>query len=903
MRTPLTRYHRSVAPALVRVAVALACCLSSTMVHADDGFHLVGDFHPGTQQDDLFPHNYRDTGSVILNGLTLFRGRDEVHGYELWASDGTSLGTEVFFDLAPGPWNGLRHSTFAILDGKAYFVVVSQANGNELWRTDGTVEGTERFLDRVGAGYDIVAAHGRLVFTGWDATHGDEPWVSDGTEGGTFLLADLEPGPDGSEPAGFTAAGPRVYFAATTTASGRELFATDGTSVGTMQVADIEPGVGGSSPGSLTALGNQLLFVAYESSSGRELWRTDGTGIGTVRLDIHPGVGDADPEPMGVVGNTLLFAAADGSSGFELWRTNGTVVQQVIDLDSGSSSGIDSPVQSAVHGGFVYFAGEDGSSGEELWRSDGTLAGTTLVADIRSGHADSSPAALVSANGWLFYSASDGTTGRELWATNLDGTTTQRLTDLDSGPLSSLNDEVTGFAGPNGDFLFIAEVADLGTELWRTTGSPGGALRLSDVTEPLSSKVRHFTQWQDGVAARILEGPNAQQLVTVDGDTLSPTVHTFLTQVDYDGDYRPMVAQDGLLYFTESSDTTFEQRLWTWDGTTEQLVAETASYPHLDFLYAATGGVVFLRDGEIHHSDGTPVATFEDLIIDPALPGGLILHADGEQILVRDSAANEVWRINLANQTAVLYPDITSDGSDWRTHWGTFGSQSVITTLLALDPLNDVYESKIWVTDGTAGGTQAILTRPGVAHPEVFSINGELFVVVGDFGTQTWQMYVTDGTTAGTVLRASGSGYSDDWVAGDDWAIFDTSVGLHLTDGTSAGTTLIPGTGNARPILAFDDWALITDFDDARGMEFSLVSSVDGSIVPLPEIQPGPPSTDTFGNVRVFDRRLWVTAFRADVGYELFTLDLTPFITAPSAALFSDGFESGDTSGWSAGVQ
>jgi hypothetical protein len=39
------------------------------------------------------------------------------------------------------------------------------------------------------------------------------------------------------------------------------------------------------------------------------------------------------------------------------------------------------------------------------------------------------------------------------------------------------------------------------------------------------------------------------------------------------------------------------------------------------------------------------------------------------------------------------------------------------------------------------------------------------------------------------------------------------------------------------------------------------------------------------------------------VGYELFTLDLTPFITAPSAALFSDGFESGDTSGWSAGVQ
>jgi ELWxxDGT repeat protein len=64
------------------------------------------------------------------------------------------------------------------------------------------------------------------------------------------------------------------------------------------------------------------------------------------------------------------------------------------------------------------------------------------------------------------------------------GTSAQRITDLDNGPESSLNDDVTGFPGPSGDFLFVAETGDLGMELWRTDGTLGGTLRLTDVTEP-----------------------------------------------------------------------------------------------------------------------------------------------------------------------------------------------------------------------------------------------------------------------------------------------------------------------------------------------------------------------------------------------------------------------------------
>lgn len=151
---------------VIRSLLSATLCTITTTLHAGEEFQLVNDFAPGTEQDELFPVFYDDTGSVILAGRTLFRGQDGAHGYELWASNGTALGTELLVDLAPRPWNGLRESQFPVLDGFAYFVVLNQASQRELWRTDGTVQGTERFLDRVGVGDEVVVANELVCFTG-----------------------------------------------------------------------------------------------------------------------------------------------------------------------------------------------------------------------------------------------------------------------------------------------------------------------------------------------------------------------------------------------------------------------------------------------------------------------------------------------------------------------------------------------------------------------------------------------------------------------------------------------------------------------------------------------------------------------------------------------------------------
>jgi len=49
-------------------------------------------------------------------------------------------------------------------------------------------------------------------------------------------------------------------------------------------VKDINPGPGGSSPFGFTVLNNALYFSADDGTNGFELWRSDSTEAGTVRV-------------------------------------------------------------------------------------------------------------------------------------------------------------------------------------------------------------------------------------------------------------------------------------------------------------------------------------------------------------------------------------------------------------------------------------------------------------------------------------------------------------------------------------------------------------------------------------------------------------------------------------------
>lgn len=297
--------------------------------------------------------------------------------------------------------------------GRLFFRGGLSSEPNTLWATDGTSTGTQE-LGKVfpwGAATDVGGA---ILFAG-SATSADLGiWRSDGSTPGTFRVWSGYAGSGRQLEIQAAAVHGLGFFNVPTTYSSWELVRSDGTEAGTSTLP------GGSYPYDLTSSAGRLFFTA--SSVGiadGELWTSDGTPSGTHRLkDIQPGRAGSEPYSLVDAYGTLFFTAAD-SAGYELWRSDGTEAGtlRVKDIAAGASSSF--PSEMYVADGLLFFSADDGIHGRELWVSDGTEEGTHLVADIEEGVSSSYPLGLLAEGGALYFSASNRVVGRELWRLQL----------------------------------------------------------------------------------------------------------------------------------------------------------------------------------------------------------------------------------------------------------------------------------------------------------------------------------------------------------------------------------------------------------------------------------------------------------------------------------------------------
>ncbi|HYO65617.1 MAG TPA: ELWxxDGT repeat protein, partial [Archangium sp.] len=302
------------------------------------GTVLVKDIYPGSDGSSGQVPGYSPYGGELtaVGGLLYFTATDGLHGVELWKSDGTTAGTVLVKDIAPG-WGGSSVSKPIALNGRAYFSANDGIHGEDLWKSDGTAAGTVLVKDfnpgTPSSGVSLEEARvldGRLYFMAREPLQGMELWKSDGTEAGTVLVKDLNPGAGDSDIIGFTPVSNGLVFASYDDAYGLELWRTDGTTPGTIRLTDLRPGPFsgvrfwpddpygdlGSHDYHDTRLVEMLaledkgvaLFNGVDDAGGAEPWVTDGTPEGTTRLaDLVPGPVSSEPMSFARLGSDRVF--------------------------------------------------------------------------------------------------------------------------------------------------------------------------------------------------------------------------------------------------------------------------------------------------------------------------------------------------------------------------------------------------------------------------------------------------------------------------------------------------------------------------------------------------------------------------------------------------------------------
>ncbi len=392
---------------------------------ADDGMHGVEPWiTDGTATGtklilDLVPEITKARAveaKTFRNGTYL--GVEDGDAMIVWRTDGTSDGTAPLHTMHRQATPG-----FTAVGSTLYY-----RDWSALWKTDGTPTGSVKVRDMPGNIHEMVPFGNVLAFTGTTPNSSLGFWLSDGTAGGTVVtnLLNAEH---------LAAANGRLWLTALIGSGGNELFTSDGTAAGTKPVADLYPGNEDGEPAGFIAFDGKTLFSATDATAGRELWTTDGTAAGTQRLvDIAPGAKGSMPSGMTVWNNMVVMWASPTTSGTELWRTDGTAAGTArIKAVRYAGTGALVPWN-----GHLFFAATD-DKGTELWRTDGTEAGTVRVADIYDGSPSSRPAELVLAgpDGPLYFVAEEPTGGRELWKLASATGTPMRAADLLAGPRSS----------------------------------------------------------------------------------------------------------------------------------------------------------------------------------------------------------------------------------------------------------------------------------------------------------------------------------------------------------------------------------------------------------------------------------------------------------------------------------
>ncbi|HXU29213.1 MAG TPA: ELWxxDGT repeat protein, partial [Thermoanaerobaculia bacterium] len=521
---------------------------------------------------------------------------------------------------------------------------------------------------------DVVGS--RVYFTADDGAHGVELWKTDGNPAATQLVADLTPGPGGSDVVFGQPSGDGLYFVARVAGVPDILWHTRGTAASTFPIAGTSDVFGGlafrgglfwvaepaegvsalawndgttdgtrilfqgarapsSSPAGFVATPKGLLFVADDGVHGGEVWRTDGRRSGTRLLaDLMPSNDGLLPRLFssrdGVFISTVDFALGEGQT--VQWSDGGSEPPRLL-LRYPELSYAQGFVETGAGTSFFLERGNSGS-GLELWGSDGTVSGTGSLAvidpDPEPSHQIFATAGPEPGIATFLFQVNTSTIDRPSALFETDGTS-GGTRELGRPAFIDNSTTVLGLVSAAGQsFLLLLDYgSQSASKLWVSDGTAAGTRELFRIDNPFGhSFISDLVPAGDRLYFIGDEASGGRELWVTDG-TVEGTARVANIAPGSAGSAPSDLFAFGNRLFFGADDGAHGRELWVTDGTaagTRQIEIRPGprgSYPQ---AFAAIGDhVVFAADDGVHglemwESDGTTAGT---RLVADVMPGPL----------------------------------------------------------------------------------------------------------------------------------------------------------------------------------------------------------------------------------------------------------------------------------------
>ena len=401
----------------------------------------------------------------------------------------------------------------------------------------------------------------------------------------------------------------------------------------------------------------------------------------------------------------------------------------VKNIKPGLSSGILlGAAQSYLVGNTLYFTADDGITGEELWKSDGTEAGTMLVYDIcNCSSIDGAGDFYTSYNDQLYLVGQTTEYGSEVWRTDNGPDGAVLLFDACPGDCSGAEFAEYSPLAVYKDKLFLNLGTTLGKELWVSDGTTAGTMLLKDINPNSSdSRPRGLTVFKDKLYFSADSANLGNELWVSDGTTAGTTMLKNINPSNFgSADIRELVAGEEALYFWAYESGNTGRELWKSDGT--------------------VAGTVMVKDINPGFSNGAP----------DYVPLTNSIWLDGKLFFVANdgTAGEELWLTDGTETGTVLLKDINTGAANSNIQF-----LSIIDGKVFFRANDGTNGNELWSTDGTEAGTQLVKNiNPGTQDGLHFStVNFTVFqnkmLFTANDGATGREIWLTDGTAAGTQL-------------------------------------------------------------------------------------------------------------------------------------------------------